>query len=102
MYFGKIPASSSDTVSTNILYYYTQGFTIGLSFSERGAVYDRLHVPGPKTIKKNTNSTPKKSQTQRAKQYKVTSFLSIDCELSTETCSRFLYSQVWDVLLSLP
>ena len=46
----------------------------------------------PKTIKKSTNSTRKKSQTQRARAYKVTSFLSTDCELSTETCSRFLYS----------
>ena len=47
---------------------------------------------GPKTIKKNTNSTPNKSQTRRARAYKVTSFLSTDSELSTETCSRFLYS----------
>ena len=36
-----------------------------------------------KTIKKNTNSTPNKSQTHRAKHYEVTSFLSTDCELST-------------------
>ena len=41
-----------------------------------------------KTIKKNTNSTQNKFQTHRAKQYKVTSFLSTDCELSTETCSK--------------
>ena len=47
---------------------------------------------GPKTIKKNTNSTPNKSQTQRATAYEVTSFLSADCELSTNPCSRFLYS----------
>ena len=46
----------------------------------------------PKTIKKNTNSTPNKSQTQRARAYKVTSFLSTDCELSTNSCSKFLYS----------
>ena len=45
-----------------------------------------------KSIKKNTNSTQNKSQTRRARAYKVTSFLSTDCELSTETCSRFLYS----------
>ena len=45
-----------------------------------------------KTIKKNTNSTQNKSQTHRAKQYEVTSFLSTDCELSTETCSRNVYS----------
>ena len=47
---------------------------------------------GAKTIKKNTNSTQNKSQTHRAKQYKVTSFLSTDCELSTETCSKNVYS----------
>ena len=43
---------------------------------------------GPKTIKKNTNSTQNNSETHRAKQYEVTSFLSTDCELSTETCSE--------------
>ena len=50
--------------------------------------------PGPKTIKKNTNSTPNKSQTHcaRAYDYEVTSFLSRDCELSTETCSTKVYS----------
>ena len=45
-----------------------------------------------KNIKKNTISTPNKSQTHRAEQYKVTSFLSTNCELSTETCSRLLYN----------
>ena len=48
--------------------------------------------PGAKTIKKNTNSTQNKSQTHRAKQYKVTAFLSTDCELSTETCSKNVHS----------
>ena len=48
--------------------------------------------PGAKTIKKNTNSTRNKSETHRAKQYEVTSFLSTDCELSTETCSKNVYS----------
>ena len=43
---------------------------------------------GAKTIKKNTNST----QNKHAKQYKVTSFLSTDCELSTETCLKNVYS----------
>ena len=55
----------------------------------------RLYVytrPGTKTIKKNTNSTQNKSETHRAKQYEVTSFLSTDCELSTETCSKNVYS----------
>ena len=47
---------------------------------------------GAKTIKKNTNSTQNKSETHRAKQYEVTSFLSTDCELSTETCSKNIYS----------
>ena len=60
--------------------------------------------PGAKTVKKNTNSTQNKSQTDRAKQYEVTSFLSTDCELSTETCSKNVYSlgpwlpySVWDM-----
>ena len=47
---------------------------------------------GAKTIKKNTNSTQNKSQTHRTKQYKVTSFLSTDYELSTKTCSKNVYS----------
>ena len=47
---------------------------------------------GAKTIKKYTNSTENKPQTHRAKQYEVTSFLSTDCELSTETCSKNVYS----------
>ena len=47
---------------------------------------------GPETIKKNTNSTQNKYQTHRAKQYEVTSFLSTDCELSTEPCSKNVYS----------
>ena len=47
-----------------------------------------------KTIKKNTNSTQNKSQTHRTKQYEVTgtSFLSTDCELSSEICSKNVYS----------
>ena len=48
--------------------------------------------PGAKTIKKNTNSTQNKSETHHAKQYEVTAFLSTDCELSTETCSKNVYS----------
>ena len=48
--------------------------------------------PGAKTIKKNTNSTQNKSQTHHAKQYEITSFLSTDCDLSTETCSKNVYS----------
>ena len=52
----------------------------------------RTSTPGAKTIKKNTNSTQNKCQTHNARAYAVTSFLSTDCELSTETCSRFVYS----------
>ena len=54
-------------------------------------VIDTL-IPGAKTIKKNTNSTQNKSQTHHANQYEVTSFLSTDCELSTDTCSKNVYS----------
>ena len=53
---------------------------------------DNLCTLGAKTIKKNTNSTQNKSETHRAKQYEVTSFLSTDCELSIETCSKNVYS----------
>ena len=42
--------------------------------------------------KKNTNSTQNKSQTHRAKQYEVTSSWSTDCDLSTDTCSKNVYS----------
>ena len=49
-------------------------------------------MSGAKTIKKNTNSTQNKSETHHAKQYEVTSFLSTDCEFSTETCSKNVYS----------
>ena len=52
-------------------------------------IYACMLWPGAKTIyyKKNTNLTQNKSQTHCAIQYEVTSFLSTDCELSTETCS---------------
>ena len=59
----------------------------GLSYS-----HTRKIPLGAKTIKKNTNSTQNKSETHRAKQYEVTSFLSTDCGLSTETCSKNVYS----------
>ena len=52
----------------------------------------KLMSHGAKTIKKNTNSTQNKSQTHCAKQYEVMSLLSTDCELSTETCSKNVYS----------
>ena len=52
----------------------------------------KIFDPGAKTIKKNTNSTQNKSQTHSAEQYKVTSFLSTDCELSTNPCSKNGYS----------
>ena len=41
---------------------------------------------------KKKNSTQNKSQTQRARAHKDTSFLNTDCELSTETCSTNVYS----------
>ena len=44
--------------------------------------------PGAKTLTKKKNSTPNKYQTQRARAYEGTSFLSTDCELSTETCTK--------------
>ena len=53
---------------------------------------EQWNTAGAKTIKKNTNSTQNKSQTHRAKQCEVTSFLSTDCDLSTETCSKNVYS----------
>ena len=46
----------------------------------------------PRLHRKTQNSTQDKSQTHRAKQYEVTSFLSTDYELSTETCSKNVYS----------
>ena len=55
-------------------------------------IYACVLWPGAKNIKKNTNPTQNKSQTHRAIQYEVTSFLSTDCELSTETCSKKVYS----------
>ena len=54
-------------------------------------VCEKLHS-GAKTKEKHTNSTQNKSETHRDKQYEVTSFLSTDCELSTETCSKNVYS----------
>ena len=57
-----------------------------------GNKWEEERKPWAKTIKKNTNSTQNKSETHRAKQYKVTSFLSTDCELSTETCSKNVHS----------
>ena len=70
-----------------------------------GAVIQLAHCqrPGAKTIKKNTNSTQNKSETHHAKQYEVTSFLSTDCELSTETCSKNVYSLgPWSMFINDP
>ena len=48
------------------------------------------------TIKKNTNSTQNKSQTHRAKQYEVMSFLSTDCEHRDMLEKRLVFAQdVW-------
>ena len=79
---GKMPEEWRDSVIVPI-------------FKEKGDIRDcgnYRHTKGAKTIKKNTNSTQNKSQTHRGKQYEVTSFLSTDCELSTETCSKNVYS----------
>ena len=46
----------------------------------------------PKTIKKKENSTQHNTNLKRARAYEVTSFRSTDCELSTETCSKNVYS----------
>ena len=51
-------------------------------------VNDHKERPGAKTIKKKKKSTRNKSQIQCGKIYEVMSFLSTDCELSTETCSK--------------
>ena len=67
------------------------GYLLHAIFSNESTVFSN-NTPGAKTIKKNTNSTQNKFQTHRAKQYEVTSFLSTDCELSTETCSKNVYS----------
>ena len=61
-------------------------------FVDLEKAYDKVWRQGAKTIKKNTNSTQNKSETHHAKQYEVTSFLSTDCELSTDTCSKNVYS----------
>ena len=70
----------------------SEGSVVVSAFACNAAGRGSLPGPGAKTIKKNTNSTQNKSQTHRAKQYEVTSFLSTDCELSTETCSKNVYS----------
>ena len=49
-------------------------------------------IQGPKTVKKKINSTQNKSQIQSAGAYEVASLLSTDCELSTDTCSKNIYS----------
>ena len=65
----------------------------GIHTNDFATIYRRRGPKlGAKTIKKNTNSTQNKSETHHAKQYEVTSFLSTDCELSTETCSKNVYS----------
>ena len=75
------PASNTQFLPGNSVQYESHPCTIWVGM-----------LLGARPIKKNTNSTQNKSQTQRAKQYEVTSFLSTDCELSTETCSKNVYS----------
>ena len=57
----------------------------------KGKVYKTVVRPGAKIIKKNTKLDSKQTS-NRAKQYKVTSFLSTDCELSTNPCSKNVYN----------
>ena len=69
--------------------------------SRRALKVPQFHSLGAKTIKKKNNLTQNKSQTQRANAYEVTSFQSIDCELSTATCSQNVYNRTlvtsfWD------
>ena len=59
-------------------------------FSKKSKSY--LLQAGAKNIKKKINLTQNKSQTHRARAYEVTSFLSTDCKLRTETCSKNIYS----------
>ena len=61
---------------------------VSLQYLSRSSLHFLAGLPWAKTIKKNTNSTQNKSQTHSAKQYEVTTFLSADCDLSTETCSK--------------
>ena len=64
-------------------------FTSVLFFFLFGMVFCRAAGRQPRAkIEKEKNLTQNKSQTQRARAYKVTSFLSTDCELSTEACSK--------------
>ena len=67
-------------------------FTFTVTFMRLRPGSRRRECPGPNTIQLNTNSTLNKYQSQRARAYEVTSFLSTDCELSTNPCSRLLYS----------
>ena len=55
-------------------------------------IFRDLHISGlgAKIIKKYTKLDS--NRTYRAKQYKVTSFLSTDCELSTNPCSENVYN----------
>ena len=103
-----IPPTTSLVCGTFILTCYTSGYFRGELHKEDIEIYDpgtEPEAPDPrdmidlevgslwaKTIKKNTNSTQNESETHHAKQYEVTSFLSTDCELSTETCSKNVYS----------
>ena len=63
---------------------------MGPGLTRNFVVVENSPKPGAKIIKKNTKLDSK--QTYRAKQYKVTSFLSTDCELSTNPCSKNVYN----------
>ena len=76
----------------HVYIYYEQDCTYVSDVCIMSFPCDGFRLSGTKTIKKNTNSTQNKSKTHHAKQYEVTSFLSTDCELSTETRSNNVYS----------
>ena len=85
-----LSSSVTPLIHLNILICATSNFFSCVSFTAH--VSAPYIIAGAKTIKRNTNTTQNKSQTHCAKQHKVTSFLNTDCELSTETCSKNVYS----------
>ena len=83
---------NNGTLTTHVKILVGLRWASSVSFCRNNSIDHRFRnrrlSPRAKTIKKNTCSTQNKS----AKQYEVTSFLSTYCELSTETCSKNVYS----------
>ena len=63
-----------------------------MSENEREDQEERCRPTGTKIIKKNTKLDSKQTSNVPCYQYKVTSFLSTDCELSTNPCSKNVYN----------